>query len=184
MPKVDVVLRTMRDYLEAASDDEQVKKSKKPSSRGNSQFLKEIKQSPKTPVVEHGDQTLLERIRSKENALKSAKKNPDAEKRIAILQLLKKSMVEVICSHFGLKNVSGMNLIQLMPLVVLSCGQMNKKKFIEHIDVLCEVAPKLCSKDSFLGTTCLKLAEVRADKILECIDEELKKSQEEQLLYN
>lgn len=35
-------------------------------------------------------------------------------------------MVEVICSHFMLKKIHGMNLKNLMPLVMLACGQLDK----------------------------------------------------------
>jgi len=97
-------------------------------------------------------------------------------------------MVEVICDHYTLKKVHGMNLRSLMPLVALSCGKMDKgnfipipcatnsnlERFLEHIDVLCEVAPTICSTESFLSNTCLKLSEdFDVNKILECVNEEI-----------
>lgn len=98
--------------------------------------------------------------------------------------------MEVICSHFRIKKVTGMDLRQLQSLVALACGQMDKgvflfdfdnafneyfaDKFTHHIDVLCSVAPKYCTKDAFMGEEYLKVAKgARADRILKHVQEEL-----------
>uniref|UniRef100_A0A915E571 CDT1 Geminin-binding domain-containing protein n=1 Tax=Ditylenchus dipsaci TaxID=166011 RepID=A0A915E571_9BILA len=163
-PKTETPLRTMRDFLQTVTP---VKLEAK----------LDVAKEPESSPVKTPSQPLLERIRAKEAALKRAKeqKDPGLERRRTILYMLKQSMVEVICSHFGLKKVSSMNVDQLQKMVVLSCGKMSRENFLEHLDVLCSVAPKICSKETFLKTTAFKLSEARFDEILECVEEELHK---------
>ncbi|KAI1717687.1 ubiquitin carboxyl-terminal hydrolase domain-containing protein [Ditylenchus destructor] len=112
--------------------------------------------------------------------IKAAKEqnDPTIDKRIAALQFLKQSMVEVICSHLRRSKVGAMSLPMVRERVIKSCGPMDKDKFMDYIEVLCCVAPMYCSKESGLADSRLKIANVRTDskiyvKIAKCIEDEL-----------
>ncbi|KAI1712326.1 CRE-CDT-1 protein [Ditylenchus destructor] len=120
------------------------------------------------------------KIKAKEAALKASKEqnDPTIDKRISALQFLKQSMVEVICSHFRTSKVGAMSLPTVRERVIISCGPMDKDKFMDYIEVLCSVAPKYCSKETYLADSMLKIANVRTDpkiyvKIMKCIENEL-----------
>ncbi|KAI1733199.1 DNA replication factor CDT1 like domain-containing protein [Ditylenchus destructor] len=171
MPNVDTPLRTMRDFF-GTVDKVILPKEGTPTKEAQSILPNSPEKSTKV--------SLLERIKAKELALKAAKEqhDPTIDRRISALHFLKQSMVEVICSHFRTSKVSAMNLPTVRERVNISCGPIDKDNFMEYIDVLCNVAPRYCSKETFIGESLLKIPNARTDpkifvKIIKCIENEL-----------
>ncbi|EGT38545.1 hypothetical protein CAEBREN_28615 [Caenorhabditis brenneri] len=131
-----------------------------------------------------GAMSLLERIRAKEAIKKAADSfvDKDLEKRKLRLTLLKERYVRIVCNHFTAKGKKSIMLDSVAKFVQFSSSTPSTiADIIDHLKLMCEVAPMYVTEIVLMGTKYLRFTEDNKNNmeaINEIILEELEKTQE------
>ncbi|WKX92579.1 hypothetical protein Q1695_010538 [Nippostrongylus brasiliensis] len=122
-----------------------------------------------------GAMSLIERIKAKEAAKKAAEKlkDPVVEKKKDLLERILHGLLRCITTYFAFKKVRSMDINMLAEQVMRSQSSMNRVSLMEHIDVLCEVAPAFVAKVELGGRKYLQLKENNYNAIENVLQEEL-----------
>ncbi|XGW19289.1 hypothetical protein V3C99_003262 [Haemonchus contortus] len=124
-----------------------------------------------------GAMSLLERIRAKEAERKAAEKlrDPVIERKIELLQRIIHGLLRCITTYFAFKKVRSLELRTLSEQVMRSQSSMNREALMEHLKILCEVAPDYVTFAEFGGKKYLQLKENNYTAIEKVIQDELER---------
>lgn len=128
-----------------------------------------------------GAMTLLERIRAKEAIKKAADAciDKDLEKRKQRLTLLRERYVRIVCNHYTAKRAQTMEMETIAKFVQFSSSSPTTiPDIIDHLKLICEVAPMYIAEAIFMGKKYLRFTDNNIDGIHEILGEELTKTQE------
>ncbi|KAK6050349.1 hypothetical protein COOONC_12146 [Cooperia oncophora] len=122
-----------------------------------------------------GSMSLLERIRAKEAERKAAEKlrDPVIERKIELLQRILHGLLRCITTYFAFKKVRSMDLRTLSEQVARSQSSMNRDLLMEHLTILCEVAPSYLAFTELGGKKYLQLKENNYNAIEKVVEEEV-----------
>ncbi|PIO66175.1 hypothetical protein TELCIR_12119 [Teladorsagia circumcincta] len=133
----------------------------------------------KTPAKKSLDEFELNEtrylIRAKEAERKAAEKlkDPVIERKIELLQRILHGLLRCITTYFAFKKVRSMELRILSEQVMRSQSSMNRDLLMEHLTILCEVAPNYVAFAEFGGKKYLQMKENNYTAIEKVIQEEL-----------
>lgn len=128
-----------------------------------------------------GAMTLLERIRAKEAIKKAADAciDKDLEKRKQRLTLLKERYVRIVCNHFTAKRAQTMEMETIAKFVQFSSSNPTTiPDIIDHLKLMCEVAPMYIAEAIFMGKKYLRFTDKNIEAINEVLTEEMEKTQQ------
>ncbi|CAD6184640.1 unnamed protein product [Caenorhabditis auriculariae] len=124
-----------------------------------------------------GGLSLLERIRAKEAAKKAEEACHDADKlnRKNMLIKLGDRFLRSLCCLYATKKARSMELNVVAERLVFShTSPITKQEVIQHLELLCQVAPKTVSESVVMGRRYLQVLENNFDALYAVVQEELK----------
>ncbi|CAI2304807.1 unnamed protein product [Caenorhabditis sp. 36 PRJEB53466] len=125
-----------------------------------------------------GGMTLLERIRAREAKQKAAEAGVDKEleKRKMRLDLLKDRFVRIVCNHFTAKLAQTMEMEVVAKFVKFSSQNTSTTAdIIDHLRLMCEVAPLYAKEVLLMGKKYLRFVENDMEAINELVTEEIQR---------
>ncbi|CAJ0592596.1 unnamed protein product [Cylicocyclus nassatus] len=129
-----------------------------------------------------GAMSLMERIRAKEEAKKAAEKlrDPTTDRRVELLQRILHGLLRCITTYFAFKKVRSMEINILSEQINKSQSAMNRALVIEHVTLLCEIAPNMVILTEISGKKYLRLEQNDYSTLEKVVKDELARLQNDQ----